>query len=192
MSKALAEAPDIEQLFAVWERNVDTIRVLNRQSNRSTPRVTIGQNLMKHLKSRALALANNSRSESELVRDAYNEDHPKIDKSGLAIPELRRIRSKDHLRFVASQPCVICGRTPSHAHHIRYAQPKSLAIKVSDEFTIPLCAIHHDQNHTTGDERKWWQERKIDPLVVARALWQETKRKSARGERPEATVDGQN
>jgi hypothetical protein len=30
-------------------------------------------------------------------------------------PEPRRIRDKDHLRFVAKQPCLICGRTPTLA-----------------------------------------------------------------------------
>ena len=98
----------------------------------------------------------------------------KIDKSLLTLSEPKRHRSKDHLRFVARQPCLVCGRTPSHAHHVRYAQPKGLAIKVSDEFTVPLCAIHHTENHTTGDERRWWQERKIDPLPVAEQLWRES------------------
>jgi hypothetical protein len=42
---------------------------------------------------------------------------------------------------------------------------------VSDEFTVPLCAIHHQQNHATGNERSWWQEHKIDPLAVATRLW---------------------
>ena len=48
-------------------------------------------------------------------------------------------------------------------------------MKVSDEFTVPLCAIHHHGIHSTGDERKWWQERKIDPLVVANELWQQSR-----------------
>src|SRR5262245_21784523 len=49
-----------------------------------------------------------------------------IDKSALAISEPKRIRCKEHLRYVASQPCVICGRSPSHAHHVRYAQRRGL------------------------------------------------------------------
>ena len=61
---------------------------------------------------------------------------PKIDKSVLALGEPKRIRCKEHLRFVASQPCLICGRSPSHAHHLRYAQSKGLSLKVSDEFTV--------------------------------------------------------
>ena len=100
----------------------------------------------------------------------------KIDKSVLTIGQPKRIRCKEHLRYVASQPCAICGRTPSHAHHVRYAQPRGLGLKVSDEFTVPLCAIHHRDLHTTTKEREWWQERKIDPLIIARALWNESQK----------------
>ena len=91
----------------------------------------------------------------------------------------KRIRCKEHLRFVASQPCLICGRVPSHAHHVRYAQSRGLSLKVSDEFTVPLCAIHHHHIHTTGKEREWWQERNIDPLKIANALWQQSHERSA-------------
>jgi hypothetical protein len=45
---------------------------------------------------------------------------------------------------------------------------------VSDEFTVPLCAIHHSENHTTGDERRWWQDHNLDPLPEARRLWQKS------------------
>jgi hypothetical protein len=175
LSKALTEAKDIEQLFAIWERNVDTVRAINRQTNRSTPRGVIAQNLVAHLKSRAIALAKQgTEPATNLPQSQSGQSRPKIDKSILTLSEPKRIRSKDHLRFVAQQPCVICGRTPAHAHHIRYAQPRGIALKVSDEFTVPLCAIHHRENHTTGDERRWWQERKIDPLVVAQELWKAT------------------
>ena len=85
------------------------------------------------------------------------------------------IRCKEHLSFVAEQPCLVCGRSPSHAHHIRYAQPRGLGLKVSDEFTVPLCAIHHSENHTTGNERRWWQQHNLDPLSVARRLWQKSR-----------------
>jgi hypothetical protein len=187
LRKALSEAPDIEQLFGIWERNVDIVRALNRQSNRPTPRGVIGQNLVAHLKSRAIALAKQG---SPAEPEPHNGSRPKIDKSLLTISEPKRIRSKEHLRFVSSQPCLICGRTPAHAHHIRYAQPRGLALKVSDEFTVPLCAIHHSQNHATGDERRWWQERKIDPLAIARSLWGAT---SGTGGEPQAIIpDHQN
>jgi hypothetical protein len=94
---------------------------------------------------------------------------PKIDKSVLTFGESKRIRCKERLRFVASQPCLICGRSPSHGRHVRYAQSKGLSLKVSDEFIVPLCAIHHHNIHTTGKEHEWWQERSIDPLIIANA-----------------------
>jgi hypothetical protein len=170
LRKALSDTNDIEQLFAIWERNVDAVRAINK-ANHSSGRAVIAQNLVAHLKGRAIALAKQSSQAVETAPQIHNGSHVKVDKSLLAIPEIKRIRSKDHLRFVASQPCLICGRTPAHAHHIRYAQAKGIALKVSDEFTVPLCAIHHTENHATGDEKRWWQERKIDPLVAAHQLW---------------------
>ena len=99
----------------------------------------------------------------------------KIDKSVLTLSEPKRIRCKEHLRFVAEQPCLICGRiaepTPITS---AFAQSRGLGLKVSDEFTVPLCAIHHQQNHATGNERPWWQEHKIDLLAVAARLWRES------------------
>jgi DNA recombination protein Rad52 len=98
----------------------------------------------------------------------------KIDKSALALPEPKRRRDKSHLRFVASQPCVICGRHPSDPHHLRFAQPRALGIKVSDEFTVPVCRGHHRQLHQSGNEVTWWQTLNIDALSVARQLWIQT------------------
>ena len=173
LSKALTEAADIEQLFAIWERNVDIVRAINRQTNRATSRGVLTQNLVAQMKSRAIALAKRNVEPSSSA--SPRAERSKIDKSALALSEPKRVRSKEHLRFVAQQPCVICGRTPAHAHHIRYAQPRELALKVSDEFTVPLCAIHHSENHATGDERRWWHERKIDPLAIAEQLWAQSR-----------------
>src|SRR6516225_7455245 len=52
------------------------------------------------------------------------------DKSELAHPEPRRVRDKDHLRFVSTQPCLICGRTPADPHRLRFAQSRALGRKV--------------------------------------------------------------
>jgi hypothetical protein len=94
-----------------------------------------------------------------------------IDKSLLALPEPRRLRDKEHLRFVAKQACLICGRRPSDAHHIRFAQHRALGRKVSDEFAVPLCRGHHRENHRHGDEASWWSSAGIDALAAARKLW---------------------
>src|SRR5262249_6300525 len=143
--------------------------------------------LVAHLKQCAVALAKNTNStqinSTQSTSTRQQLKPAKIDKSVLPIGQPRRIRSKEHLRYVASQLCAVCGRTPSHAHHVRYAQPRGLGIKVSDEFTVPLCAIHHQQLHNTTKEREWWEERKVDPLIIARALWQQSQQRL-----PEATL----
>jgi hypothetical protein len=99
----------------------------------------------------------------------------RIDKSVLTISTPKRYRNKEHLRFVAHQPCVLCGRKPAEAHHIRFVQPRALGRKASDEFAIPLCRSHHRALHRAGDEKAWWQQAGIDPVKIARKLWKLTR-----------------
>jgi hypothetical protein len=100
----------------------------------------------------------------------------KIEKSELTISEPRRHRDKGHLKFVASQPCLVCGRSPADAHHLRFTQPRAMGRKVSDEFTVPLCRTHHRDNHRFGDEAAWWGRQAIDPVRTSRKLWVSTRR----------------
>ena len=97
-----------------------------------------------------------------------------VDKSLLALPEPRRFRDKTHCEFVAKQPCLICGRQPADAHHLRFAQHRALGRKVSDEFIVPLCRGHHREVHRSGDEASWWSKAGIDPIGDARTLWLQT------------------
>jgi len=98
-----------------------------------------------------------------------------IDKSVLAVSAPRRYRNKEHLRYVTLQPCLLCARKPSDAHHLRFVQPRALGRKTSDEFAVPLCRIHHRAAHRAGDERAWWKAAGVDPLKVARKLWRDTR-----------------
>jgi hypothetical protein len=99
---------------------------------------------------------------------------PAINKNALPLPEPRRIRDRDHVRYVAQQPCLICGRQPSDSHHLRFTQRRALGRKVSDEFTVPLCRGHHREVHRYGEEAAWWRQTGIDPTVTAHTLWLET------------------
>jgi hypothetical protein len=105
---------------------------------------------------------------------AKNTRIAEINKSVLAFPEPRRIRDRDHIRHVVRQPCLVCGRRPSDPHHLRFAQSRALARKVSDEFTVPLCRAHHREIHRCGNEAGWWGRTGLDPIAAARALWLET------------------
>jgi hypothetical protein len=111
-----------------------------------------------------------------LVPSGLESGSGRIDKSQLAIAEPKRLRDKAHLKFVASQPCLICGRQPSDPHHLRFAQPRGIGLKVSDEFTVPLCLGHHRQLHQAGNEVGWWEDHKIKAMEIARGLWEQTHR----------------
>jgi hypothetical protein len=94
-----------------------------------------------------------------------------VDKGVLALPAPRRIRDRDYVKSVAKQPCLVCGRRPTDAHHLRFAQSPALGRKVRDEFTVPLCRGHHREVHRCGDEAAWWTKIGIDPTAAARVLW---------------------
>jgi len=86
-----------------------------------------------------------------------------------------RLRDKDHRRFVLRQACLVCGRMPSDPHHLTFTQPRALGHRVSDEFIVPVCRVHHRELHRSGDEAAWWRKLNIDPLPVALRLWQHTR-----------------
>ena len=180
LKSALSEASDIEKLLELWERNVKTVRDLSRCADRRSGDLDLAKTLVAHFKDCARAHATPAPDAKVVGAEHPNSEKATIDKSVLTIGEPKRIRSKEHLRFVASQPCLICGRSPAHAHHIRFAQAKGIGLKVSDEFTVPLCATHHSENHRTGSEMKWWEAYKIEPLSIAHQLW-------ARSQQPRVT-----
>jgi hypothetical protein len=116
----------------------------------------------------------NERVDSEV----QGRSRGRIDKSVLALGEARRIRDKEHLKYVASRPCLICGRLPSEPHHVRFAQKLAFGRKVSDEFTVPLCRLHHRELHRSRNEPLWWKTARIDALPIARELWEATRPKA--------------
>jgi hypothetical protein len=119
---------------------------------------------------------------------AEDTSAPRIDKADLVLSEPRRHRDRDHLKFVTLQPCLLCGRRPSDAHHVRFAQSAALGRRVSDEFTVPLCRLHHRALHRRGDEATWWAEQQLEPLPVAQKLWSQTRGNGARLKFPPAGI----
>ena len=110
-------------------------------------------------------------------------ENPRLDRSAAEgkpvetvspMPKPERRRNKAHLRFVAAQPCLVCRRSPCDAHHLKFAQPRTLGRKVSDEFTVPLCREHHQDLHRHGNEIAWWANVQIAPIEEARGLWHAT------------------
>lgn len=109
------------------------------------------------------------RAQTDVSVGSLPEDPP----PGFAFPkEPVRNRSKAHLSFVRGQPCLICKQAPSDPHHLKFAQPRALGRKVSDEFTVPLCRRHHQDLHRHGNEKAWWKNLQIAPLDIAKQLWE--------------------
>ncbi len=117
--------------------------------------------------------AGNNPEIGENIADSNNGTEytsPDAPPSGLCKGPLRA-RDPSHLKFIASQACLICGRTPSQAHHLKHAQLRALGRKSGDQWAVPLCAIHHRELHDHGNEAVWWPSNNIDPLKVAEKLW---------------------
>jgi ERF superfamily len=98
-------------------------------------------------------------------------------RSAVMLSKPLRRRDREHLKFVGTQPCLACGRQPSDAHHLKFAQQPAMGRKVSDEYAVPLCRHHHRELHRRGDERLWWRQLNIDPRPAADRLWQQTQTK---------------
>jgi hypothetical protein len=117
------------------------------------------------------AAANGSKAQEANAQEPVRERAEPAPAEVTVISKPVRERDRDHLRFVASQPCLVCGRSPSDSHHIKFAEQRAMGRKVSDRFTVPLCRLHHRELHRRGNERAWWQIHGIDPLAVAARLW---------------------
>jgi hypothetical protein len=92
-----------------------------------------------------------------------------------------RQRANDHLKWIRTLPCAICGkRGHIHAAHLRAASLRhgklatGIGQKPDDAWVTPLCPSHHilgeDAQHQQG-ELDFWRSHKIDPFSLALALW---------------------
>jgi ERF superfamily len=111
-------------------------------------------------------------AEKQSLGPGNQEASPAADTPVTPLTKSIRKRSKAHLAFVASQPCLICRTSPCDPHHLKIAQPRSLGRKVSDEFTVPLCRVHHQALHRHGNEANWWADMQVAPLPIAKELWE--------------------
>jgi hypothetical protein len=85
-----------------------------------------------------------------------------------------RLRDQEHCKFVNAQPCVVCGRMPSEAHHLRFAQPRSRPKGERRVYSSGLSP-HHRELHRYGDEASWWAGVNVDPLPIALDLWRRSR-----------------
>jgi hypothetical protein len=168
LRELMERTPALDRLKSIWARNAGTVTHLRRAwpDLKTVNGTHYGDVLEKLFEQQIERLAQGG--DQEVMQNTV------IDKAELALALPRRLRDVAHREFVASLPCLVCGRSPSHAHHLRFAQPRSLGSKVSDEWTVPLCIIHHRALHDFGAEEKWWEQIGIDALSEAEKLWRQS------------------
>ena len=88
-----------------------------------------------------------------------------------------RQHDKKHLDFIRSLPCCVChNNIETQAAHIRYSDARfgktnPGSHKPDDKYTLPLCNLHHQEQHAIGDERKFWDGIGLDPIPLALELY---------------------
>ena len=103
----------------------------------------------------------------------------------MGVRQPSQLRSLQHLRFVRGHECAIQGkidtgvvpfriphicRGPIQACHVRTATDGGTGVKPSDNFTTPLCADAHAEQHQIG-EPAFEKRYGIDMRKIADALW---------------------
>ena len=161
--KRSIELDSVDDVYAFWSRNLQSFAHFRQRTGGDAS--DIADRIVETLKQRAREVGQ-SLGEVTSTRSQH-----------YLIPKEKRIRDRAHLAFVASEPCLICGRRPAQAHHLRFAQPRALELKVSDEYTVPLCVTHHNQLHQNGDERAFWVRNGVaNPLEHAEQFWKASRR----------------
>jgi hypothetical protein len=174
LQRQVEQLEDPRALKALWGRHAAALEMLRVNSPELISHEgTHWADILHGLYSQRLEAGRQFVGTDEASALASQRSGNSSDNSGSERPEPRRVRNREHLRLVAALPCLVCGRTPGHAHHIRFAQPRALGAKPGDQWVVPLCNTHHRALHDAGDEQAWWQEAKIDPLVEAERLWQQ-------------------
>ncbi len=176
MREALNLTHTSDDLDALWARNVGTINEL---------RAILPELKTVHGTHYADVLEKLHEQQKVRLKGVPQQQGPDpisgIAKAISLLPHPKRIRSASHLQFVASLPCLVCERTPAQAHHLLFAQPRALASKPSDEWTVPLCLLHHRALHDVGAEETWWEDQGIDAKGEAERLWCTTQSGAAAG-----------
>ena len=69
-----------------------------------------------------------------------------------ASPKQEIIRDREHLNWVKTLPCLVCGMTPCDAHHIKRGWLMG-GVTPSDNRAIPLIREYHSLLHSKGELR---------------------------------------
>ncbi len=161
-AKNTLQGPDAEAINKAYQAKLDILQTEAKSDQLSSPTEPQDSDSQTSITAAPVSPLNDG---------ASNDTEAKTSKAVIPLPKTLRRRNKHHLTFVASQPCLVCKRTPCDAHHLKFAQPRALGRKVSDEFTVPLCREHHNELHRHGNEKAWWGNLGLAPMDRAAEFW---------------------
>lgn len=85
----------------------------------------------------------------------------------------KRLVDLEHLKWVATKPCMICNKRPVQVHHLLkpYDGARGMGRKSGDNNVIPLCYHHHAELHTKfGSEKlffdKYWRNEHAGKILA--------------------------
>jgi hypothetical protein len=131
-----------------------------------------------NLSSEQRAIVNEAKRIQREQRRAATKARPKSPKA-----DRGRTKNGTYLAWLRRQPCSVarlsavpcCG--PVQAAHLRYGDQAhgrtnpGLQVKPSDQWATSLCAGHHSEQHSAGNERAWWASFGLDGSEVAVAAF---------------------
>jgi hypothetical protein len=91
--------------------------------------------------------------------------------------ETTRAKYPTHMKWLKTLPCIITGETGVVRHHLQHAELSAGGAKSGDQWAVPIvnrlhCAQHAGSIHSVGvREAEWWAQRGIDPLAIAKRLF---------------------
>jgi len=87
--------------------------------------------------------------------------------------KVQRLKDRKYLKWISEQNCLLCLTNPCQAHHLTFAMPRGFSQKTGDQWTIPICYIHHSQIHNYyKGEKQFWKRLDIDAESIACTLYQ--------------------
>lgn len=82
-----------------------------------------------------------------------------------------------HLAFIRRLPSLVPGAGDIEAAHVRYGEPRygkrqtGMGERPSDCWVVPLAHQVHQHEQHRHNERQWWIDHGIDPLLIAALLY---------------------
>ena len=149
----IAHLPTIDAVYAFWNANLQSLTELKRRGGSDGDPV---ESIIETMKARLRSISQAQAAAPTPNTSTLENGNGTIGTTSSLSPrpKEKRLRDKEHLAFVARQPCLVCGRKPSQAHHLKFAQPRAMAMNEpsSDHWQLPARGVHQQRRRPEQDQ----------------------------------------